>query len=86
VHEPLYYATYLGPEPVVHVGEGAAARGYPVGHTIQIGQADADAIAEADHDFTVEPVPAAIIGTAEETQPDDPVAAIKRNQMLLELD
>lgn len=88
-HAPLYLATYKGPLPVVWVGEGPAERGYPAGSTIQIGKSDADAIRKLtrakdnQHEFELEQVSTAIIGTAEQTQPTSPHKARELHQRLL---
>jgi hypothetical protein len=85
-HPALYHATYLGPEPVATVGEGLAARGYPAGQTVQVGEADAEAIRSAGRqDFELERVPEELIGTAEETQPTDPVEAALLHRRLAEI-
>lgn len=87
MHESLYYATFKGPDERAVVGEGREARGYSAGQTVQIGQADADAIAAQDSfEFDVQQVPEEIIGTAEEAHPNDPTAAQERNIMLADLE
>lgn len=89
-HAPLYYATYLGPEPVTYIGEGRVRRGYTCGSTVQISKEDADEIKrhlkrpDVGDEFDVEPVPTQIIGTAEENHPIESTAVHKHNERMAE--